>query len=74
MCLGVRVQKHKAKIKKEIKYDTFRNIKKPGTPEGHISMTSHFNVINKCGQKVYRKGDIDYDKKTDSVKKPYKKK
>ena len=36
-------------------------------------MTSHFNVINKCGQKVSNKGDLDYNKHTDSVNYPYKK-
>ena len=52
MGIGARVQSHKAKINKETKNDTFRRLQKPVTPEGHMSMTSHFNVINKCGQKV----------------------
>ena len=37
------------------------------------SMTSHFNVINKFGQKVSKEGGVDYKKQTDSVKNPYKK-
>ena len=36
-------------------------------------MTSYLNVIKKCGQKVSKKGDIDYDKRKDSVKNLYKK-
>ena len=36
-------------------------------------MTSHFNVINKFGQKVSKKDDIDYNKQIDSVNNLYKK-
>ena len=74
MGIEARVQSHKAKIKKETKDDNFRGLRKPGTPEGHKSMTSHFSAIKKCGKKVSKKGDVDYDKQTDSIKKPYKKK
>ena len=70
MVIGDRVQSHKDKIKKETDNDNFRHLKNPGTPEGHRSMISHFNVIKKCGQKVSNKC---YDKQTDSVKNPYKK-
>ena len=70
--IGARVKSHKAKLKKYTNYDTSRRIQKPGTPKGHRSMTSHFNVINKCGQKVSNKGDLDYDKHADSFKNPYK--
>ena len=68
------MQTHKAKLKKETNNDNFRLIQKPGTPEGHRSMTSHLNVINKCGQRVYIQGDEDYDKHIGSVNNPYKKK
>ena len=61
-----RVKSQKAKLKKETNYDYFRHLQNPGTPEGYRSMTSHFNVINKCGQKVPKKGAI--------VRNPYKKK
>ena len=74
MGVGDRVKSHKSKLKKETKDDTFRRLQKPGTHEGHRSMTSHFNVINKCGQKVSKQGDVDYDKHTYIVNNPYKKK
>ena len=64
---------HKDKLKKETNNDTFRNLWKPGTPEEHRLMTSHFNAIKKCGQKVSNKGDVYYGKQTESVKNPYKK-
>ena len=51
---------HKAKLKKETNDDTFRILQKPGTPEGHMSMTQHFNVINKCGHRSYKQGGVDY--------------
>ena len=74
-CIGIddKVQSHKDKLKKKTSNDNFRIIWKPGTPEGHRSMKSNFNVINKCGQKVSKKGDVDYDKQSDSVKNPYNK-
>ena len=31
-------------------------------------MISHFIVINKCGKRVYKKVDVDYDKQKESVK------
>ena len=74
MGLVARVQSHKAKLKKETNNDNFRHIQKPVTPEGHRSMSSNFNVINKCDQKAYKQGDVYYDKHKDSVKNPYKKK
>ena len=74
MGIGSRAQSHENKLKKETKYDTFRHHQNPGTPEGHRSMTSHFNFIKKFGHKVSKKGDVDYDKQTDSIKNPYKKK
>ena len=55
MGVGYRVKSHKNKLKKENSYDTFRPLQKPGTPEGNRPITSHFNVINKCGQKVSKK-------------------
>ena len=73
MGVGSRVQSHKDKLKKETKYDTFRHLLYPGTPEGHRRITSHFNFIKKCGQKVSKKSGVDYDKQTDSIKNPYKK-
>ena len=36
-------------------------------------MTSHFNVIKKCGYEVSKKYGVYYDKQIDSVKNPYKK-
>ena len=74
MGVGARVQLNKDKLKKEINNNTFRSLQKPVTPEVHRSMTSHFNVIKKCSQKVSNKGDVDYDKHTDSFKNPYKEK
>ena len=68
-----RLQPHKAKLKKETNNNTFRCLKNPGIPEGHRSMTSHFNVINKCGKKLSKQVDVDYDKRKDSFKNPYKK-
>ena len=62
MGVGARVQSHKSKPKKEINEDNFRRLQKSGTPESHWSMTSDFNVTNKCGQKVSKKGDVDYKK------------
>ena len=70
MGLISRVKSHKAKLKKYTNYDTSRRIQKPGTPKGHRSMTSHFNVINKCGQKVSNQSDVDDYKQTDSFKNP----
>ena len=70
MFIGDRVQSHKAKLKKETNNDTFRLIQKPGTPEGHRSMTLQFNVIKKCCQEVSKKGDVDYYKQTDIAKDP----
>ena len=41
--------RHKNPIsRRKTNSDTFRSIQKTGTPEGHWSMTSKFNVINKC--------------------------
>ena len=37
-------------------------------------MISQLNVTNKCEKKVSKKGDVDYDKYTDSVNNPYSKK
>ena len=68
--VGARLQPHKAKLKKETNQDSLRRHQNPGTPEGNRSMTSNFNVIKKCGQNVYKQGDVDYDKQTDSVKIP----
>ena len=50
------------------------NIHKTGTPEINMSMISQFNVINKCGQKVSKQGDVDYDKQIESANNSYKKK
>ena len=41
--------------------------------KGTVQMTSHFNVINKCVQKLSNEGDVDYYKQTDSVKNPTRK-
>ena len=73
MVLGDRVQTHKYKLKNKTNANTFRNTHKPGTPEGHRSITSHFNAINKCDKKVTKQGEVYYYKQTDSVKNPYKK-
>ena len=43
------------------------NIHKTGTPEINMSMISQFNVMNKCGQKVSKQGDVDYDKQLESA-------
>ena len=74
MGIEARVQSHKAKLEKETNGGIFKRLQKPLTPEGHRSMTSHFNVIKKCSQKVSKKYDVDNDKQIYSVKKPYKKK
>ena len=74
MGIGVRVQSHKAKPKKGNGDNTCRRLQNPGIPEFHSSITSHFNVIKKFGQKVSKEGNVDYDKHTDSGKNPYKKK
>ena len=62
--MGIRnkVQTHKSKLKKEKNNDTVRHIQKPGSLEGHRSMTSHLNFINKFGQKVFKQGDVYYEK------------
>ena len=73
MGVGSRVQPHKYKLKKETNDDYFRHLKKSGTPECHMSMTSHFNVIKKCGQKVSNQDEVYHDKQIDSVKNPYNK-
>ena len=52
-----RAQTHKSKLKKEANDDTFRRIQKSGTPEYHRSTISHFSVIKKFGQKIYKQGD-----------------
>ena len=70
MDIGARVQWHKSKLKTETNDDNLRNIQKLGTPENHRSMTSHFNIIKKCVQKISKKGDVYYDKQTDSAKNP----
>ena len=67
------MQLHKAKLKKETNDDNFRRFQNTGTPEGNRSITPHFNVINKCGKKVSKKGDVYYEKQTNSVKNPLKK-
>ena len=46
-----RVNKHKAKPKKETNDDTLTRIHNPGTPKCHSSIKSHFNVIKKRGKK-----------------------
>ena len=74
MGIVARLQSYKAKLKKETNDDTSSSLQNPGTPEGHMPITSHFNVINKCGQKVSKKGDVGYEKRTDSVKNLCKKK
>ena len=73
MGIGAKFQSHKSKLNKETNDDTLNHIKNPGTPEGHRSMASNFNVIKKFGQKVSKKGYVYYDKHTDSDKNPYKK-
>ena len=60
MGIGDRVKSQKARLKKETNNDTFRNLQKPGTPKGHRSMTSHFNIIKKFGQKVSKEGGVYY--------------
>ena len=60
MGIGARVQPQKAKLKKEADNDTLRRLQNTGTPEGHMSMTSHLNVIKKCGQKISKRGGVDY--------------
>ena len=73
MVLGARVQSQKYKIRKESNHNNFRHLQNPVTPECHMSMTLHFNVINKCGQKVSNKCDVYDDEQTDSVNNPQKK-
>ena len=62
MGIGDRLQSHKDKPKKKTNDDTSRRVHNPGTPEGQSSITLHFNVIKKYGQKVSKKFDVDYDK------------
>ena len=71
MVIGDMVQSHKDKLNKKTNDHNWRRLHKPGTPEGHRSMISHFNVINKCGQKVFNKGGVDYEKHIDSVNNTY---
>ena len=47
-------------------------MQKPGTPEDHKNMTSHFNVIKKRDQRTRSKGNIYIDKHTQGIKDPYK--
>ena len=74
MVIGASMQSHKAKFKKETSDDTLKNLQKTETSECHRSTTLHFNVINKYILKVSKKGDLYYEKYTDSIKNPYKKK
>ena len=62
MGLEYRVQIHKSKLKNETNDDTFRRIQNPGTPQGHMSITSHFNVIKKLGQNKSNQCSVDSDK------------
>ena len=64
MRVGARVQSQKSKLKKETKDDTFMILQKSVTPEVHRSLTPHFNVINKYGQKVPKHGAVDYEQHT----------
>ena len=73
MGVGARVQSHKEKLNKETNDDNFGHIQKPRTTEGHRSVTSHFNIIKKHGQKVSNRDNLDYYKQTYSAKKLYKK-
>ena len=73
MHVRAKVQSHKDKLKKETNNDTFMRLQNPGTPEGHRPTSSHFNVINKFGQKLSKQGYIYVDKQTDSVKNSYNK-
>ena len=73
MGLGARLQTHKDKIKKETSNDTFRFIQNPGIPESHRPVTAHFNLINKCGQKVSNQSGVNDEKQTESAKNPCKK-
>ena len=52
-------QTHKDKLKKKINDDNFRRMQNPGNPQGHRSMTSHFNIIKKRGDKEYNQGNVD---------------
>ena len=63
MVLVARVQTQK-KTKKEKNDDTVRNMWNPGTPKGHRSTTSHFNIINKNDHKESNQGNV-YFVKTD---------
>ena len=62
MGLVDKVKTHEDKLKKESNNDNFRSMHNPGTHQGHRSMTSHFNVINKCGPNVSNQGNLDSDK------------
>ena len=73
MVFGDSVYSQKAKHNKETNDDTSRRTQKPVTPEGHRPMTSHFNIIKKCGHKLSKQDYLYYDKHIDSVKNPYKK-
>ena len=64
MGLQDRVHNHKAKPKKDNINNTFRPMMKPGTPEDHKSMTSHFDVIKKRYQSTRKQGKIDSYKYT----------
>ena len=59
MGLGAMGQTHKDKLKKKINDDNFRRMQNPGNPQGHRSMTSHFNIIKKRGNKEYNQGNVD---------------
>ena len=71
MGLGARVHNHKDKLKKDTNNDTLRSMQNPGTSEENNSMTSHFDVTNTYGKRKHKQGNIDSDRQTQEIKKPY---
>ena len=65
---------HKAKLKKDTNNDTFGPMQKPGIPEDHKSMTSHFDVIRKLDQSTRKQGNIYSYKQNQAINNPYKNK
>ena len=71
MGLGDRFHNQKHKLNNDTNDDTLRPMKKPGKPEDHKFMTSHFHVIKKLDQSIRKQGNIYYDKQTQWIKNPH---
>ena len=68
------IKTHKAKLNKENNNDTSSNMQKPGTSQGHRSITYHFNLIKRRVQKESNRINIYDYKQTKGVNNPNKEK